>query len=343
MSLCWHGFCHPTDSIMARPLRVDVPGGIYHVTARGLERREIVRDAVDRQKWTEFLGQVATRRDWRVYAWALMDNHYHLFLRVPSADLSQGMHDLNASYVSVFNRRHRRCGPLFQGRFKGILVEVEYHYWELTRYVHLNPVRAGLAKNPEEYPWSSCAFYFGRPMPPRWLASGEILGEYGKSSEVAKDAYRRFLYEGLAKGHPSPLHEVVASTLLGSPTFIELMKVRLQDRLPQREVPAARRLQISPGVDEVIQAVCTHLGVDKVCLMRKGARNDSSRAIAMYLCRHLTNCAVHDLGRYFGGVNGQAVSNAVSKVYQKRKYDVVLDRQLQAIEFFLESKCRMTT
>ncbi len=142
---------------MARPLRISVPGGTYHVTSRGLERRSIVSDDVDCQQWTDLLGRVASRRNWRLYAWALMNNHYHLFLRVPHADLSQGMHDLNSAYVSVYNRRHQRCGPLLQGRFKGILVQNKYHYWELSRYVHLNPVRAGLAIFPEKYPWSSCS------------------------------------------------------------------------------------------------------------------------------------------------------------------------------------------
>ena len=102
--------------IMARPLRINVPDGIYHVTSRGLERRSIVSDDLDRRQWTDLLGRVASRRNWRFYAWALMNNHYHLFLRVPHADLSEGMHDLNSAYVSVYNRRHRRCGPLLQGR-----------------------------------------------------------------------------------------------------------------------------------------------------------------------------------------------------------------------------------
>ena len=114
---------------MARPLRVDMPDGIYHVTSRGLDRRVIVRDDVDRDKWTDLLDRVAVRRDWRVFAWVLMDNHFHLFLRTPHGDLSAGMHDLNAGYPSAFNRCHRRCGPVLQGRFKGILVEEQHHGW----------------------------------------------------------------------------------------------------------------------------------------------------------------------------------------------------------------------
>ena len=106
---------------MARPLRIGVPGGEYHVTCRGLERRAIVRDDADRARWLSLLSDVADRREWRVLAWALMANHFHLFVRTPAADISAGMHDLNSAYAGIFNRRHRRVGPLLQGRFGGDL------------------------------------------------------------------------------------------------------------------------------------------------------------------------------------------------------------------------------
>jgi len=322
---------------------MNIPDGIYHVTARGLERRQIVRDRVDRKKWTERLGQVAKRRDWRVYAWALMDNHYHLFLRVPHADLSQGMHDFNAGYASVFNRRHGRCGPLFQGRFKSILVEKEYHYWELSRYVHLNPVRAGLVTAPETYPWSSCPLYFRSSMAPTWLAWEEILRAHGDDIQVAQRSYLRFLKEGISRDYPSPLDAATASTLLGSPVYLKRMKTQLQDQLPKREVPAARQLRVSLSADDVIQVVCNHFNVRKAYLVRKGIRGTRVRAIAIYLCRNMTGCSMIEIGRYFGGVNGQAVSNAVTKICQERNRDGLLDQQLCAVEKILTLKCRMKT
>ncbi|MBM4043285.1 MAG: hypothetical protein FJ290_32760, partial [Planctomycetes bacterium] len=105
----------PYTARMARPLRVDIAGGVYHVTNRGLEQRAIVRDDADRLRWHKLLDVVATRRRWRVFAWVLLDNHFHLFLQTPDADLSPGMHDLESGYASGFNRRHERRGPLFQG------------------------------------------------------------------------------------------------------------------------------------------------------------------------------------------------------------------------------------
>ena len=225
---------------MARPLRVEVADGVYHVTSRGLERRAIVRDDIDRARWVELLSRVADKRRWRVFAWALMGNHFHLFLRTPDADLSAGMHDLNSGYVTGFNRRHNRVGPLFQGRFKAVLVERGYHYWELSRYVHLNPVRAGVVAQPDAYAWSSCSAYFQARGAPEWLAWEEVLGEYGRTMRTARRAYRQFLDAGLSPELRSPLREATAGMLLGSPRFIERTRAWLAKRLPDREVPAAR-------------------------------------------------------------------------------------------------------
>src|SRR4030042_5048597 len=170
---------------MSRRLRLLIPDGVYHVTTRGLERRDIFYDGQDRVYWLKLLDSVANRRDWRILSWVLLNNHYHLFLRTPHGDLSSGMHDLNAPYASAFNLRHNRVGPLFQGRFRGILVETGHHYWELSRYIHLNPVRAGMIEDPEEYKWSSCRHLFGCKGRPPWLAWEEVLIKHGKTVRAA--------------------------------------------------------------------------------------------------------------------------------------------------------------
>src|SRR5262245_38491032 len=133
---------------MPRPRRLQIANGVYHITNRGLERRNIVHDDFDRQNWLRLLARVAQRCRWRVFAYALLDNHFHLFLRTPEPNLSRGMQDLESGYVSRFNRRHERVGPLFQSRFHDVVVENEGHGWELSRYIHLNSVRAKLAEHP---------------------------------------------------------------------------------------------------------------------------------------------------------------------------------------------------
>ena len=318
--------------IMARPLRIDIANGIYHATSRGLERQPIVRDDVDRERWTELLDRVATRRSWRVFAWALMDNHYHAFLRVPHGDLSSGMHDLNAGYASAFNRRHGRCGPLFQGRFKGILVEEQYHYWELSRYIHLNPVRAGLAEDAVAYPWGSCRFYFDKRGAPDWLDREVILAEHGRALRAARRAYRAFLQAGVSAPPDSPLAEAAASTLLGSCAFVDRMREWLQDRLPDREVPAARELRATRRIEDVVDAVSDAFGVSAEYVLRRGSRQNPARLAAVYLCRSLTRASVREIGERFGGVNGQAISNLVSKAANERLRDKKLNSRVSAIE-----------
>jgi len=140
---------------MARPLRIEFPGATYHITSRGNERRPIFRSELDRSTFLKFLAETTSRFCWRVAAWVLMTNHFHLAIQTPEANLSRGMHWLNGRYAAWFNRRHQRCGHLFEGRFKALIVEKENYFAEVLRYVVLNPVRAGMIKRSEDYRWSS--------------------------------------------------------------------------------------------------------------------------------------------------------------------------------------------
>jgi len=140
---------------MSRPLRIETLDGLYHVMSRGNERRRIVRDDADRWKRVEWLRRTVETYGWLIHAFVVMTNHDHLFVQTPDPNLSAGMQYYNGSYSSYFNRRHRRSGHLFQGRFKAHIVETEGHYLELSRYIHLNPVRAALAAKPEEWRWNS--------------------------------------------------------------------------------------------------------------------------------------------------------------------------------------------
>ncbi|MDB5339319.1 MAG: hypothetical protein JWN70_4938, partial [Planctomycetaceae bacterium] len=144
---------------MPRSNRIDIANGVHHVTQRGFERRNIVLDDTDRSHWWRLFERIALRCRWRVFAVALLGKHFHIYLRTPEPNLSEGMRDLNGGYASLFNQLHEREGTLYQGRFKSILIENESHAWELSRYVHLNPYRAGLTLNPFDYQWSSYHFY----------------------------------------------------------------------------------------------------------------------------------------------------------------------------------------
>ncbi|HUT33237.1 MAG TPA: helix-turn-helix domain-containing protein [Planctomycetota bacterium] len=295
---------------MARPLRIEVPNGVYYVTSRGLEGRGIVRDERDCAKWFELLDAVATRHRWRVFACVLMPSHFHLLIETPDADLSAGMHDLNSGYATAFNHRHGRRGPLLQGRFKAILVEPGYHYWELSRHIHLNPVRAGLVKRPQDYPFGSCVAYLGTALAPVWLAWREVLEGHGATMAEAREAYERFLAEGVEKPPVSPLWAATASVLLGSGQFVGQMQQWLDSRAPAP--PALRR---TVGVEAIQKAVCAVFGVaeDQLRQTRRRLGNEA-RAAALYLCGKWAGMTTRELGERFGGVSQQAASKMAIQV-----------------------------
>ena len=295
---------------MARPLRIEFPDAVYHVTSRGLGRRPIVRDDDDRESWLRLLGEAATRCEWRVYAWALLTREFHVVVRTPRANLSAGMHVLKASYMNGFNARHRRSGGLFYDRFKAVLAERGRYEWELSRYVHLSPVRAGLADEPEAYRWSSCQAYFDSRLAPEWLAWEEVLEQDGGTLRAARRRYKACLDEGVASPPRSPLEDVVASTLLGSPGFVERVKGWLADG----QLPKARTRRPSVSLAAVERAVCEAYGVPRRLLRTRGRHHNEPRQVAVYLSRRLTTQPLTALGERFGGVTPAAVARIVQSL-----------------------------
>ncbi len=186
---------------MSRPLRLEYAGAFWHVTARGNERREIFRSDDDRTEFLRILGRTVALYRWRLHAYVLMGNHYHLLLETPEPTLSRGMRQLNGLYTQGFNRRHRRVGHLFQGRFKAILVERDAHLLELARYVVLNPVRAGLARSASSWPWSSYRATAGVEKAPAWLETAATLDAFGPGPARATARYREFVSEGRGSGY----------------------------------------------------------------------------------------------------------------------------------------------
>ncbi len=164
---------------MSRPIRIEFPNALYHVTSRGVRREDIFDDDDDRRAFLKTLGDVVGQFNWLCYAWCLMDNHYHLLIQTPDGNLSKGMRQLNGVYTQLSNRRHRRVGHLFQGRFKAILVDSDGHLLELARYVVLNPVRARMVKRATDWEWSSYRASLGiapAPCETRYGAKGRNTG-----------------------------------------------------------------------------------------------------------------------------------------------------------------------
>jgi putative transposase len=225
---------------MARPLRIDLAGGLYHVTSRGDRREDIYRDDADRNAWLTLFGQVCERFNWRCHAYCQMTNHYHFVVETPDANLSPGMRQLNGVYTQRFNRRHGLVGHLFQGRFKAILVERDAHLLELARYVVLNPVRAGMVADARAWPWSSYAAMTGAAPTPPWLETDWLLKLLGDARRPARARYVDFVRAGV--GQPPVWEGLRHQLFLGSESFVERVTEQQGisgDTLP--EVDAAHR------------------------------------------------------------------------------------------------------
>ena len=185
---------------MSRPLRLEFCGALYHVTSRGDRREDIYDDDEDRERFLEILGGVVSDFNWVCHAYCLMDNHYHLLIATPDGNLAKGMRQLNGVYTQASNRRHRRGGHLFQGRYKAILVDEDAYLLEVARYVVLNPLRAGMVSAVEAWPWSSYLAMLGEAPRPEWLTVDAVLGQFGKRRATAREKYARFVAEGRGLG-----------------------------------------------------------------------------------------------------------------------------------------------
>lgn len=219
---------------MARPLRIEFPGALYHVTSRGNARAPIFMGDPDRRSFLRILGEVVERSRWLCHAYCLMPNHYHLLVETPEANLSRGMRQINGVYTQRFNRAHDRVGHLLQGRFGAVLVERDTHLLELARYVVLNPVRAGLAAQAESYRWSSLPALLGLAPVPAWLVTRALLSRFG-----SRDRYLEFVREGVGQGSP---WVGARGGVLGSDEFRQRLESPIGQRAKELEFPRKERL-----------------------------------------------------------------------------------------------------
>ena len=236
---------------MARPLRIEYKGAVYHITSRGNARQIIFLNDEDRLGFLKILEEVVARYNWLCHAYCLMTNHYHLLVETPDANLSRGMRQLNGVYTQTFNRKHARSGHLLQGRYKAIIVEKESHLLELARYIVLNPVRAELVRHPRAWRWSSYRATAGEKEAPGFLTVDWILSQFHQDRNRARREYRKFVNEGYGVDIWGELRGVI----LGTNRFVEDLKPLLQEKAPVKEIPRRERLVIRPGLDELFAGI----------------------------------------------------------------------------------------
>ena len=245
---------------MARPIRIEYEGALYHVTSRGNARQKVFLGDKDYREFLDVLRGVVERSRWIAHAYCLMGNHYHLLVETPQANLSMGMRQLNGVYTQRFNQGHKRVGHVFQGRYKAYLVEKEAYFLELCRYIVLNPVRAGMVQRPEEWRWSSYRETIGKEVETNLFHTDFLLGHFSSDSMKAQGLYKEFVHAGI--GNESPLKEARGGILLGSDGFIKrwraILQARGEDENVRRERYAAR-----PSLEEIFSCGNREKGIDE--------------------------------------------------------------------------------
>ena len=317
---------------MGRPIRIEYPGALYHITSRGNERKTIFLDEADRRKFLSLLGEYHDRYGIVLHTYVLMDNHYHIILETPRGNLLKVMHGLNSGYTGYFNRRHGRVGHLFQGRYRAILVEKDSYLVPLSRYVHLNPVRAGVVEKPEQYAWSSYLEYIGRGRKERWMEYDGVLCQFSTNRRRAERKYIEYLREAIKKKTETPLKEIYGQVILGGEGFGERIKRMLKGKRLSQDVVARKKLKEHATLGEIVEAVRRVFGVNKGAILGTGSKENRARKVALYLAHQHSGLSNEEIGMQFGGIHYSAVSKAATRVREEIASDKDLAKLVNELD-----------
>lgn len=320
---------------MARPPRVQYEDAFYHITSRGNARAKIYLDDFDREMFLDIVGKAFDRFGFIIHAFVLMDNHYHLLMQTPNANLSSIMRHINGLYTQAFNRRHKRVGHVFQGRYKSIIVDKDAHYLELIRYIHLNPWRAKIVKSLEQFRYSSHVAIVDQSWSRKWHTWYDrnlVLKEFGKREGEAIAAYRAFINAG--KDKESPFEEVIGGYALGDKTFANWIWEKFIDGKEGREVIGRRKMSSGVEASDVFQVVKGYynLSIEELLHSRRGfaGRNDA-RSLTMFLLNRHGGYTQREVGELCGGISRIAVSETVRRCERALKTNTHLKRDYEHI------------
>jgi REP element-mobilizing transposase RayT len=333
---------------MARPLRIEYPGAYYHVTSRGNERRAIFADDTDKRRFLEILETTSNLFGAEVHGYVLMENHFHLILMTPTANLQKFMQRFNTSYTVYFNRRHHRTGHLFQGRYKALLIDRDTYLLELSRYLHLNPVRikkySQLAVEKkrrvlQEYPWSSYRGYTHLKDRLPFVTYSTILEMIGRGDDTkARSRYSRFVMSGIVKDMNSTFWDgVKGQAILGSDEFVDWVRERFLSyrKDDHRELPGLRALEKGPRtIQEIAREVAAFFGVEETELYRRYASVSGARALFVELCCLYLNkhMSLSEIGRTVGNVSAAALSQQRKRLSVKMRKDHTLQIRFEELK-----------
>jgi len=309
---------------MSRPLRIQYPDAWYHVMNRGRRGESVFLDKQDYSMFVELLKEVVEMYKVRVAAYFLIPNHYHLLIQTPGGGLARCMRHLNGIYTQRFNRAHHCDGQLFRGRYKSILVDGDSYLLELVRYIHRNPLEAGLVKELNKYAWSSHKGYLSNAKRWNWLHKSFILSLFGRERREGLNTYKKFVLMET----PEEINRIFSKSkfpsMLGSESFINKVKERFFHKERHDEIPQSRRL--APDAKKIKKAICKTYGIEERSLFssRRGVLNEP-RNVAIFLVRHLRGEKLEEIGRQFG----ISKYSTVSSVIEKMKRDMSAHRKLR--------------
>jgi REP element-mobilizing transposase RayT len=309
---------------MSRQLRIEYEGAYYHVTSRGNEQKAIFVDDKDKVVFLEILDKGFDRFRFFIHTFCLMTNHYHLLLETPGGNLSKIMHFVNTSYSTYFNRTHKRVGHLFQGRFKSILIEACSYARELSRYIHLNPVRAEIVRIPEEFPWSSYREFLADRKPAKWLRTDFVFRLFSENEDHARTQYKDYVYQGIHQPCVNPLEGREHPAILGNEEFIEQIKKRFLRKLTSnRELPAIKRIIPSPRLADIHSITESILGEE----------SKRSRKISVYLARKNTERSFKEIGEFW-----DLNESAACQIFRRMQEEIANDPRLRDIVKGIEQR-----
>jgi len=289
---------------MTRPLRIEYPNACYHVYSRGNERKEIFRTAMGYELFLGILKDTSLVYDFLIHAWCLMPNHFHMLIETPNANLCDSMKRLLGLYTVRFNRSHNRSGHLFQGRYKALLVDKDDYFLQLSRYIHLNPVKAKLVKTAEDYPWSSMR-YFLKDKAPDFLCKEFTLKSFRSPRE-----YKTFVLEGMDKPF-DPFRQAIGGLVVGTESFLEKLKPKILAK-SNKDYPGRRKL-----VQASADRVATHL-------------KDKDRNFSIYAFRRFSRITQGQIGERFN-ISHSAVSHAIKRFEAQLSRDKTLQKNIASL------------
>jgi len=301
---------------MARHLRLSFEDATYHITARGNRKEKIFYSDKDKEIFLNKMEEALDKYSFICYAYCLMDNHYHLFIKTPLANIIDGIHYLNTSYSNWFRAKYKIVGPIFQGRYKSIIVDEDSYSLMLSAYIHLNPIRARIANNIKEYSWSSFLDYIGKREPLNRIDTAFILSQLDNDLIKARKKYERFVFENVDMKNPSDnLYKNIA---LGNEVFRRIIEEKIKTVGRKREIPETKFVE-SYTSDEIISEISKNLKVERGEIFRK-QRGNMHRQLALYLIKRYTPMSLKEIGKLFS-MDYAAVSQSVKRFEDKAKRD----------------------